>query len=238
MKKVRRRYDSQKDIKDTNISKILDALLIQPLSFTELYDQTGLSKPILSKHLKSLKKEGTVSRTIINDRIVYKLTKGAFRLRLLHTLIFKNSAYRRIQRELVKDREAYISKETVMYQDKERREGFVSLELDPKFIAEKSDFQIIQAVDKWLTPIILYAMIQELRTGNDWTKIVYGLSQKLVELIKLKDISKFEETLRTIYSERLDSLDDILEYIKVQQEIDLLEKEDEKRIKNLGGESN
>ena len=79
---------AQKQTEKQNKERILSALFKSPLTFTELKRVLGFSKPTLSKHLKSLKEQEQVTREIIDDKVVYKLTKGAFNLPLLHSLFF------------------------------------------------------------------------------------------------------------------------------------------------------
>ena len=225
----------QKSTRNRSQRKIFSVLLEGARTFTQLRTETGLSKPVLSDHLKALREQGAIEKAIENDKVVYRRTKGALKLPLLQILLFEDGVYGRLQRELSDEREAYVHKVKVTYQDEKRRERYHSLELSPQIVGKISESELIQAIDKWLTPSILYAILQELKTGHGWTKAVEGLTQKLVFLLKQKDIQRFEDILRSEYSRRLankyfflpsekipilESLDDILEFIEVHKEIE------------------
>lgn len=227
---------------------ILKAVIGGKTRFNDIWAEVRGSRTSLKLYLDALKKENLINRTKTSHKNVqYTISKGAFSHPLLRNLIFENGAYLRILRELIAERAAYISKERVVRQDEERREAFVFLDLDPEYIAEKSEGELVQAIDKWLTPIVLYAIVQELKTGDKWTEAAYGVTKKLTELSKQKNVDKFEEALRTKYSRRLvqkhfflpsekipiiDSLDDMLEYIKTHKEIELHEEEMKRRKKH------
>jgi DNA-binding transcriptional ArsR family regulator len=225
----------QKTAVKRNREEILTLLYEQPLTFTELRKKSGLSKPVLSKHLTSLKEKRRVEKILQNEKVVYQLSKGAYNLPTIQNLYFENALYLRIQTELTKEEGAFIRKDAVTYQDENRRESFVYRELDPKFIREKSAVEIVEAIDKWLTPIVLFAILLEKKTEKDGIKATYGLIQKLKELVKQKgDLSQFEKVLREKYSDRMtrkyafipteqisvvESLEDIIENLKVHEEL-------------------
>ena len=226
---------AQKRIKRQNRELILSTLYNSPMTFTELTKKLGLSKPVVSEHLNDLKEQGQIVRDVIRDKIVYVLTSKALKLPFMHTLLFEDGAYNRIARELTRDRDAYDMKERLLYYDTRRLELFNYHELTPKFIAETSERNIIEAIDKCLTPIVLYAILQELKTDQQWSKTIDNVLQKLIELIRQKDVGKFEKELREKYSERLtpkyhflpsekipviESLDLLLDRIKGEELID------------------
>jgi len=65
-----------RQIGNLNRTRILTILQQQPLTFKELQKQSELSQPILAKHLKKLKNEGLIEKTIMNDKIVYKIVSN------------------------------------------------------------------------------------------------------------------------------------------------------------------
>ena len=66
----------QERVKIKNQEKILVVLASEgPKTFGELLEQTKLSKPVLSEHLKNLQKEGRIHKTIRENKIVYELSE-------------------------------------------------------------------------------------------------------------------------------------------------------------------
>jgi DNA-binding HxlR family transcriptional regulator len=80
-------YYAQKKTKKDNQKKILSTLFKSPSSFSHLVDKTGLSKPVLSNHLKFLKKEEFITKDFLNGKAVYKLTKKGYKLPFIHSLV-------------------------------------------------------------------------------------------------------------------------------------------------------
>ena len=62
----------------------------------------------------------------------------------------------------------------ITHQDKIRTERFGYHEVNPAIIKEKSNREIIQAIDKWLTPIVLYAILLELLQNMNGRKQYIG----------------------------------------------------------------
>lgn len=58
-----------------NREKIFLTIAKEPLTFSELLDETDVSRATLSKHLKDLQKKGLIERAISGERIVYKLSQ-------------------------------------------------------------------------------------------------------------------------------------------------------------------
>ena len=86
-----------------NRRKIVTAIRAKPSTFSELCRTTGLSKPILAGHLKSLRKEGIIMRrgTADNDRIEYVLTESGEGSEKLRSESF--ASYMQTIRDLVRD---------------------------------------------------------------------------------------------------------------------------------------
>jgi DNA-binding MarR family transcriptional regulator len=77
-------YWSQKRTKLANQRSIMAAITARPSTFGELTERVGLSRPILSKNLRELEKQGIIERRIRERRIEYDLTekgRGAEELR-------------------------------------------------------------------------------------------------------------------------------------------------------------
>lgn len=75
---------NQKATRLTNQRKIITTIAGKPSTFSELLKTVGLSRPILTKYLRQLESEGTISRKISGRRIEYQLTgkgRGAEELR-------------------------------------------------------------------------------------------------------------------------------------------------------------
>ncbi len=226
---------AQKDTENNNRDEILRLLYERSLTFTELRKKIGLSKPVLSKHLKSLRQDRKIEKDLENEKVVYRLSKGAYTLPPIQQLRFEIATYLSIQTELTMDREAYVQRSASTYPDEDTLEELVYVELKPESISAITSVEIVQAVDKWLTPIILYSILSELKTGKDFTKAACGLIQRITQLFKRKgDLVRFEDILRQKYSDRLteryvsipskqitiiEMLDKVLENMKFHEEM-------------------
>ena len=222
---VRKPFWYQKKTKRRNRYKIVSALRKEPLTFTQLEKRVlPLTKTTLRNHLKSMEKEGMVERALIEKRTVYRLTKSALRLPLLHIMTFETIAYFRILRELFEEGNPVpiILREKTTYLE----EKTLFKDIDPYFLAQTSESDLIRAFDKWLAPIILYAVVRQLKTENDWTEVIHGVIGKAMNLIKRKDMQSFEEALREYFAKRfdgymktpvIDSLDYALDSAKKQE---------------------
>ena len=61
-------------IREEGQTKIIRALLMRPLTFTELIEETNFSKPTLSNHLKVLRGKRFIDKALDEkDRVVYKI---------------------------------------------------------------------------------------------------------------------------------------------------------------------
>ena len=72
-------------------TKIMRELFNQPLTFGELHKRIGVSKPVLSEHLKKLQKQKLVKKMLVNDKLVWDVrsrgyTITEFRKRFLDDL--------------------------------------------------------------------------------------------------------------------------------------------------------
>jgi len=73
-------FQYQREKKRESEEKIIHALGGKELRFTELQKKTGLSKPVLSAHLKRMQKEGKIKRIKLrNRRPHYRLIAGALK---------------------------------------------------------------------------------------------------------------------------------------------------------------
>ena len=199
-------YWHQKHTKKRNRDHVLHALAGGPRSFTQLRNEVGLSKPVLSSHLKDLGNRGDVVKAKEDDRMVYKLAEQAFEIPSLRSLHFEGSVYRGILVELINENEVLVHstmKETLTQQDVRRKEKTLYWDLKEEYLAEKSELSIVQAIDKWLTPFILFCLVKERQTEVEWTQAVCGLTRKLLNLFGQKNIDKLEEALKNLYSDRV-----------------------------------
>ena len=62
--------------RDENRLKVFMEIYKKPSTFTELLEQTNLSRASLSKHLKNLEKEDAVKRTLQGRHIIYEANKS------------------------------------------------------------------------------------------------------------------------------------------------------------------
>jgi DNA-binding transcriptional ArsR family regulator len=86
-----------------NRRKIVTAIRAKPSTFSELCVVTGLSKPIMTEHLKYLRNGGIITRrgTADNDRIEYVLTENGAGSEKLRSESF--ASYMQTMRDLVHD---------------------------------------------------------------------------------------------------------------------------------------
>ena len=224
-------YWSQKVIKKRNRKTVLHALANGPMPFTQLKEKLGLSKPVLSNHLKHLKERKYVVRGIENDKVVYKLTEQAFEIPSLRSLYFETSVYRRILTEFFNEKEVLIPstlKEEFTRQNIRVKEKLLYWDLKREYLAQKSEIEIVQAIDKWLAPFILYIIVQQLKSENEWIQAISGLVERIQRVLEQKDVTKLEEALRDVYSDRtstynqlsvIENLDTILENTEKRKQV-------------------
>lgn len=84
-------FHAQKDTKSRNRRAIINILKENPSTFSELHDKSGLSRPILTQHLKELSKEQMITREISGRRIVYSLTQRGKTVELIGTKLVSES---------------------------------------------------------------------------------------------------------------------------------------------------
>jgi DNA-binding transcriptional ArsR family regulator len=63
-----------------NRTKLFTTILQNSLTFTELLNETGFSRATLTNHLKDLRQDGIIEKTIENNRVVYSITLDENRL--------------------------------------------------------------------------------------------------------------------------------------------------------------
>ena len=66
----------------------------------------------------------------------------------------------------------------------------------------KSEAQITQILDRLLSPTILFRILKEITTGQEWTKVIRQQTQNYSDLIKKIDIKKFEQVFKTSLSKK------------------------------------
>jgi hypothetical protein len=86
-------------------------------------------------------------------------------------------------------------------------------------LKEKSEVELLDAFDKWLSPIVLCSVIQQIKTSRVWTEPVQGIVRRILNLVKQKDIGKFEEALKTLHSDRFDSFQMVFERVEREKSI-------------------
>jgi len=191
-----------------NKTKVLLKILEKPLTFTELLKETGFSRSTLTQHLKDLRKAKEIEKAIENNRVIYKLTEKGLELPF-----FEIFAYHNMVRELFKfgERVPLIFRTEPTGKDKERA---IYWDLDPAYLKQKSERDLLEAFDKWLSPIVLCSVLQEIKTGKEWTEAVQGIVKRIINLVKQKDIGKFEDALKTLYFDRFDGFQMVLERVE------------------------
>jgi len=232
------KYQAQRKEALTNRRIILEELgLKESMTFGELkksfkkeYSKT-ISSPTLSNHLTKLRKQGFVVKELEEDitekdRQIYKLTEKASNLPEVQNLFFEIIAYHRILRELIE------SGEPIQFSTKElkrgERERLIYWGLGSAYLKKKSEYEIVKALDKWLSPIVIFSIIQELKGKTNFTESIQGLIKKLLDVVKQKDLTKIEEALNQIYSQKtdfdnvsiMDSLEDIISHVEKQKMVD------------------
>jgi len=170
------------------------------IRFMNLKREVGLPKSVVWDHLHELQSGGDVAKFLRNGRPHYRTTDQGRKKRGIQPFTFGEGCIYWIQRELDKERQASFTK----------IRGIWTLEdSNSQFIANKSESGIIEAVSKWLTPIVLWTIMLEWKTGNEWTKAVHSVIKELFELIKQKDKKNFEEALIAKYKEEIVHLEEI-----------------------------
>ena len=66
----------------------------------------------------------------------------------------------------------------------------------------KSEAQITQILDRLLSPTILFRILKEITTGQEWTQVIRQQTQNYSDLIKKIDIKKFEQVFKTSHSKK------------------------------------
>ena len=193
-----------------NKKKVLSKIIEKPLRFEELLKETKLSRSTLTQHLKDLRKNNEIEKAVKNNKVIYKPTQ-----KTLELPIFEIFAYHKMVKELFKFGEPlhFIFKTEPTGKD---RESAYYWDLDPAYLKGKSETELLKAFDKWLSPIVLGSVLQEIKTGKEWTEAVQGIVKRIRNLVKQKDIGKFEEALKALYVDRFNGFQIVLE--KVERE--------------------
>ena len=244
-------YKYQKLIAETNRRRIVRSLgLYGPGSFTEIKNELGMSKPVLSGHLKHLKKKGVITRVWG----LYQLTDQASQTYpSLRTIYFEVRAYRQMMNELLKPGEPlrFVARERPIGPG----EALLYADLHPESIDRIlkgiSESELAEAFDKWMTPIILSLVVREIRDGEKWTDAVHGILDRIRRVVREKDrtidVSRFEGALKRLYSTRvvqlfpadgvsvLECLDGVFEQIEKRKQIDELFSELFEKYRKSGG---
>ena len=232
------KYQTQRKKASTNRRIILEELGLKELmTFGELQKSfekehsKKLSSPTLSNNLKWLRKKGLVEKVNImdetgKDRYFYKLTEEAFNLPEVQNRYFEVVSYHRILRDLIE------SGEPITFSTKElktgERERLIYWGLSSEYLENKSEDEIVKALDKWLSPITILSIVQTLKGKTKLTESIQGLIEKLVDVVKQKDLTKFEEALNRLYEDKtdfgnvsiMDSLEEIISNVEKQKMVD------------------
>ena len=213
-------YKGQKNRARNNRTKILLKLALKRLTFNELSKSVRISAPTLSDHLKKLEQQGIVIRVVEYDkkgksRVVIKLTEKGFKVQEIKNLIFEFKTYHKILWELAETGEAirFSTEEEKMGE----HESMISWGLSPEFLEKKSEIKIVKALDKWLSPITLFSIVQELKGKTRFTEAIQGLLEKLSDVVKQKDLSKIEDALKTLYPSQFEALENIVVQVENQK---------------------
>ena len=214
-------------------------LFLNPMTFKELLASVKISAPSLSNHLKELKQKKIVTKVLDydketkKDRRIYKLTEEAFKLPEVQNKNFEVFTYHKILRELIE------FGEPVTFSTKEEKTGYhermLYWGLSSKYLKTKSESEIVKALDKWLSLITLFSIVQELKGKARFTEVINGLIEKLIEDVKQKDLSKFDEALKNLYSDRFEDLENIVAQAEKQKMVNDHFDKNLKEIKNLEG---
>ena len=199
-------YETQRKRALTNRKVILRELGQKDMLFSELQKAVNLSSPSLSNHLKKLRKEGYIDKILVKsddkDYYFYTLTENALKLPEMQNLFFEVATYHRILRELIE------SGEPITFSTKEERTGkrerLLYWDISSEYLKNKSEYEIVKALDKWLSPITIFSIMQELKGKTNFTESIQGLIEKLVDVVKQKDSTKFEEALNQLYTAKTD----------------------------------
>lgn len=232
MKKEKFQY--QRKRASTNREKIIKELLLKnEMKNKELIESVVIAAPTLSHHLKKLRKEGVVDVKLVKklkgkDEKLYFLTEKANKLPEVRNLFFEIAMYHKILRELCE------SGEPIRFSTNEMRSGFrerlIYWDLSSEYLENKSEYEIVEALDKWLSPIVVFAIIQELKGKTNFTETIQGLIEKLIEVVEKKELTKLEEALNQVYSKKIDfddvsimkSLEEIINNVEKQKMVDEL----------------
>ena len=196
-----------------NRAEVLSKILEQSLTFTELLKETGFSRSTLTQHLKDLQRTADVEKAIENNRVIYKPTKKAIELP-----IFEIFAYHKMISTLFKSGEPLPLIFRVEPTEK-HKERAIYWDLNPDSLKDISEKELLQSIDKWLSPIVFFSIVREIKTGKAWTIAVQGILERILHLVKQKDLNKFDEALRTFYSNQFDSLNSVLERVEREKQI-------------------
>ena len=97
--------------------------------------------------------------------------------------------------------------------------------LSSEFLENKPESEIVKALDKWLSPITLFSIVQELKGKTRFTETIQGLIEKISAVVKQKDLSKFEDALKILYPSRFEDLENIVVQVEKQKMVfDLFDK--------------
>jgi predicted transcriptional regulator len=75
--KESRQGQKSREIGTSNLNKLLIYLKYNPSTFTELEKLKLFSKPVLLKHLRTLRKQGLIQKQLKDDKIIYLATETA-----------------------------------------------------------------------------------------------------------------------------------------------------------------
>ena len=210
-------YKGQKTRARNNRKKIIRKLGLKSMTFTELTKSVEITAPALSNHLKELIQRNIVIKSNIleNGRRVYKLTEDAFKLPEIQNLMFEVRTYHKILWELIE------TGEPVRFSTEEEKmgehESMISWGLSPEFLENKSEIKIVETLNKWLSPITLFSIVQELKGKTRFTEAIQGLLEKLSDVVKQKDLSKIEDALKTLYPSQFSALENIVVQVEKQK---------------------
>lgn len=193
-------YWAQKDIKKRSQEKIISSLIDSPKTFKELVEKTGLSKPILSKHLTELKKKGDLIRNVINDRVVYKITDKAKEKGYVRRIQFEAITYNEIILELIN-----LSKNKLKVFPPP-----LDLLSEDEQIKIASEF--VNIIDRWITPIAFYLMLKRKETKENWSlKPLQNAISDIIGFYVPPHFETFKKVLKQKYPQQIEKLEKRLE---------------------------
>ena len=196
-------FAHQREVKSENRRVILTRIEAESSTFGELEQKTGLSRPVLTKHLRELEKEGKVERRIRGPRIEYELTSkgGALEQQGVKNLA---NAFQFVK-QLTRDYDAAQTLFNI-------------------FKLSKDAPELLDAFTRWLGDFTAFILSDEYL---EWTKKHPGLEgRRLMETelakrgavpIKLQGASIFVDEsaeILTTFQTILDSMRDVVRYRK------------------------